>query len=259
MINLNNFKKKLIHFKNNKPFDYCIIDNFFDKEIARKLELEFPKYNSKDWFTYDNPVEHKKALNDWNKFPPLTYSVLSYLNSEKFIELIRRYTNLKLYPDHGLHGGGWHIHGKGGNLNPHLDYSIHPKCGLQRKINLIIYLSKRFKSRKHNGHLGFWSHDFKTSQPKNLVKEVSADFNRAVIFNTSQNSWHGLSKKLKMEKGVYRKSLAIYYLTDPNTSKTNQRASFVPRKNQKGQKEIVKFIKKRSDVKSSLKSYISKK
>ena len=100
---------------------------------SQKIELEFPKYNSKDWFTYDNPVEHKKALNDWNKFPPLTYSVFSYLNSEKFIELIRRYTNLKLYPDHGLHGGGWHIHGKGGNLNPHLDYSIHPKCGLQRK------------------------------------------------------------------------------------------------------------------------------
>jgi len=32
------------------------------------------------------------------------------------------------------------MHAAGGNLNPHLDYSIHPKMGLQRKLNVIIYL-----------------------------------------------------------------------------------------------------------------------
>lgn len=258
MININNLKKKLTNFKNQKPFDYCVIDNFFDKNIARKLELEFPKYTSKDWFVYNNPLEHKKALNDWNKFPPLTYKVISYLNSVEFLSVLKKHTNLVLYSDPGLHGGGWHIHGKGGNLNPHLDYSIHPKMKLQRKLNLIIYLSKKYKSKKHFGHLGFWENDTKKNQPKNLIKEISADFNRAVIFDTSQNSWHGLSKKLKLEKGIYRKSIAVYYLTKPKTINKNMRAFYSIRSEQKKNKNLLKLIDKRKNVGSSIKTYITK-
>jgi hypothetical protein len=55
--------------------------------------------------------------------------------------MLSKKLDLFLYPDPGLHGGGWHMHGAGGNLNPHLDYSIHPKSGLMRKLNIIIYLS----------------------------------------------------------------------------------------------------------------------
>ena len=33
------------------------------------------------------------------------------------------------------------MHGTGGNLNVHKDYSVHPKLGLRRKLNLI-YISK---------------------------------------------------------------------------------------------------------------------
>ena len=60
-----------------------------------------------------------------------------------FIEKIKSITGITdLYPDYGLHGGGWHMHGTGGNLNVHKDYSVHPKLGLRRKLNLIVYLSE---------------------------------------------------------------------------------------------------------------------
>jgi hypothetical protein len=32
-----------------------------------------------------------------------------------------------LVADLGLHGGGLHSHARGGKLNVHLDYDIHPK------------------------------------------------------------------------------------------------------------------------------------
>ena len=51
-----------------------------------------------------------------------------------------RKIGIKLFIDPGLHGGGWHIHSNKGNLNPHLDYSIHPKMDIQRRLNLIVYL-----------------------------------------------------------------------------------------------------------------------
>ena len=60
-----------------------------------------------------------------------------------------------LISDPGLNGGGWHIHKQGGKLNTHLDYSLHPKLVLQRKINIIIYLNSCWK-KNWGGNLGLW-------------------------------------------------------------------------------------------------------
>ena len=57
--------------------------------------------------------------------------------------------------DHGLHGGGWSMLTKGGKLNPHLDYSLHPKIYAQRKFNLIVFLSKSWK-KNWGGELSFY-------------------------------------------------------------------------------------------------------
>ena len=44
----------------------------------------------------------------------------------------------ELEADYGLHGGGVHMHKTGDYLNVHLDYDIHPKVPMQRKLNIII-------------------------------------------------------------------------------------------------------------------------
>ena len=77
-----------------------------------------------------------------------------------------------LYPDIGLHGGGWHMSGDGGSLAVHLDYSIHPKLNLQRKLNLIIYLEEDYDS-DWGGSLQFWSHDDKNKKPLNLIRRLN--------------------------------------------------------------------------------------
>lgn len=255
MIHFDNIAKALRNFKHNQPFDYCVVDNFFDPKTAISLEADFPKYDEKVWFEYNNPLEHKKALNDWNKYPPLTYQILMIMNSPQMIQMLEKYVGVNLFPDMGLHGGGWHIHGQGGDLNPHFDYSIHPKCGLQRKLNIIIYLSQDLRPSQHKGHLGFWSHDEVINLPKELVSEVAPVFNRAVIFDTTQNSWHGMSQKLKVPKGIYRKSLAVYYLTEPKQAQPHQRAVYAPRDNQKNNKKILKAIKLRQDSQRYAKAY----
>ena len=212
--NNDGLQKSLVEFKNNSPFDHCVIDDFLLPEIAAGVESEFMDYDDPRWFYYKNAIEDKKALNDWNAFPPLTYRVFRELISDKFISTLSQALGVKLYQDPGLHGGGWHIHGTGGNLNPHYDYSIHPKVGLQRKVNIIIYMSSDLKE-EHGGHLGLWSHDAANNAPLNLIKVVQPKYNRAVIFDTTQNSWHGMCRPLVQPEGIYRKSLAVYYLTAP--------------------------------------------
>ena len=152
------------------PFYHQVIDNFLDLEKAKKISQEFPDYDSDVWYCYNNPLENKKTCNSWYQFGPETYRTLSFLNSKEFISQLEKITGIKkLYPDIGLHGGGLHIHGTGGELNVHLDYSIHPKLKLQRKLNLIIYLAEDWNN-EWGGSLELWSHNTETNKPKELER-----------------------------------------------------------------------------------------
>jgi hypothetical protein len=244
-------------FKQGKPFFHCLVNNFFNKDIARNLEIEFPNYDSNEWHLYKNSLENKKTINSWNLFPNLTYSVFSYLNSQQFVNFLSERTGIELCSDPGLHGGGWHIHGIGGNLNPHLDYSIHPKLGKERRLNLIIYLSENLENSIHGGELGLWSAR-EDGECGILEKIIPTKFNSAVIFDTTQNSWHGMANKLTVPFGIYRKSIAVYYLTKPSSiASTRTRAYFAPREDQLGDDSVEYQIRMRSDEKMHGEVYVT--
>ena len=249
IINIDSIKKSFKSYKGSKPFDHCVVENFFLKDFSFLLENEFPDYEEKIWQEYSNDLEEKKLTNNWNHFKPITYQILSKLNSDYFCNFLSELTGVDpLYSDDGLNGGGWHIHKSGGKLNPHLDYSLHPKLGLQRKLNIIIYLNSSWR-QGWGGELGFWAKDEKENSPGKLVKIIKPIFNSAVIFDTTQNSWHGILGKLDFPSGQYRKSLALYYLTNPPIGIDKRgKALFAPTEDQKGNKNIEKLIKKRSSI-----------
>ena len=130
-------------------------------------------------------------------------------------------------------------------MNVHLDYSIHPKLKLQRKLNLIIYLEEDWNT-EWGGNLEFWSHNKEKNKPDKIFVTIDNTFNRAVLFDTTQNSWHGFPEPLTCPEGKYRKSLAVYYLTDPPEG-TDQRprALYAPTKEQENDPEILKLIQER--------------
>ena len=171
------------------------------------------------------------------------------MNSISFVNLLSEYLFNKsiLYSDPGLNGGGWHIHKRGGKLNKHLDYSLHPKLSLQRKLNIIVYLNSNWESN-WGGSLGLWGKKSK-KKPGPLIKEIKPLFNRAIIFDTTCNSWHGLSGALDCPINEFRKSLAVYYLTDPQKNVNKRgKALFAPNDDQKNNKEVLELINARSDI-----------
>ena len=202
MINNINWEALSETFTKGKPYNHVVIDNFFKLDFAKKVAEQFPKYEENLWYAHDNVVEVKKLVNHWDRFPPETYQAFTYLNSDEFLKNLQKLTKVNpLYRDQGLNGGGWHIHDNKGKLNIHKDYSIHPKLGLWRKLNLIVYLSEGWKS-EWGGALEFWSNDDINDKPLKKEKAVECIFNRAVIFDTTQNSWHGLPEKLKSPEGI---------------------------------------------------------
>ncbi len=239
------------------PYPHVVIDDFFEPGLAEALERDIPPFNDPSWMEYSNPIEEKRALNHWDRFPPTTYRVFALLNGA-FVASLHRLTGIEdLHADSGLHGGGWHLHGRGGKLNVHLDYSLHPKLELERRLNLIVYLTSGWDPA-WGGALGLWSHDAEAAGPKELVNAVECRFNRAVIFDTT-HAWHGLPDPIACPEGVYRKSIATYYLTPVReNASTRGKALFAPHGEQSQDESVLELIRQRSDVASAPKTYRSK-
>jgi hypothetical protein len=125
-----------------------------------------------------------------------------------------------LLPDPYFTGGGFHETTRGGKLGVHADFRINEQLHLHRRLNVIVYLNERWE-HDWKGQLELWSRDMKRK-----VKEVEPIFNRAVVFNTDETSYHGHPDPLETPDGVKRRSIALYYYTAsraiydeiPNTS-----------------------------------------
>lgn len=237
------------------PFDHIVIDDFYPEELAKILSSEFDDYESDYWHIYSNSIEEKRTCNQWNLFKSNTYNYFSDILSKEITDVLSEKFAINLEADYGLHGRGQHIHSFNGNLNPHLDYSIHPKIKKQRRLNAIFYLSDNYEE-EDGGHFGLWGNE-SSKKPGALLKEYAPKFNRIILFNTSQNSWHGLSRVYAPQKIKYRKSLASYYTSEPlNSALQNTRALFAPREEQLNNLDILKEIEDRADENRYKNSYI---
>jgi Rps23 Pro-64 3,4-dihydroxylase Tpa1-like proline 4-hydroxylase len=243
-------------FQSAEPFDHVVIDNFFKPEVAEQLYQDFPAYDSNEWIFYHNVLEDKKTCNHWDRFPKTTYAAFEYLMGNSFLNTLSVATGIvDLRGDIGLHGGGWHAHSRGGKNNVHLDYDIHPKLLKQRKLNIIIYMTPDW-DKSWGGGLEIWSHDPETGGPKECVKEVDNVFNRAIIFDTTQNSWHGLPREITCPEGAVRRSLAAYYLTTPPaTASDRKKALFAPYGDQANDPEVLETIRKRANMDQAAQVY----
>jgi len=92
-------------------------------------------------------------------------------------------------------------------LMMHLDYEKHPYTDRQRRLNIILYLSKDW-SPEWNGATELWNKDMSKK-----VVQSDVVFNRAIIFQTNEESWHGLPEKIMCPKRILRKSLGFYYVS----------------------------------------------
>lgn len=250
-----NFSTFAKEWREAKPFSHITLPNFLNKDVANAVASEFPDLESSDWRIYNNALEIKKTLNHWDKFGPNTYQVFEYLNSSSFVSGIESLVECELFPDFGLNGGGLHSHKRGSKSNVHLDYSIHPKLKLERRINLLIYMTPNWKEA-YGGALELHAKHPDRDAPGELVKMIFPMFNTALLFDTSQESWHGLPEPIMCPEKITRNSLAVYYLSEPRENTTQRgKALFYPHKDQIDDPEVIELIRKRSSVIEAAKVY----
>lgn len=188
------------------PFKYAIIENFLPLDFANKIyrELRDLKPNE-SWYQYESPFEKKLATDKWVNFPGYTKKFLqSTFTSMMINEIEKRFEIEGLVGDPALRGGGIHMHEPGGFLDIHADFNIHPKLKLHRRMNGILFINRDWED-EWGGCLEFWSKDMKTCE-----KKIAPKFNRLVLFEITDDSYHGLPEPVKCPEGHRRMSLAFY-------------------------------------------------
>ncbi len=222
-----------------KPFRYFIYDGFFKLDAAEKILANYPSVTQLGWdnTTYINQ-KNKFTLTKFGKEAHLLKEVFDELNSEAFLQLMSEITGIEnLLGDEELFGGGLHQSRKGAFLDVHVDFNIHPKTKQHRRMNLIIYMNKDWKE-EYNGYLELWDMD-----KKKQIEYVAPIFNRCVVFETNEISFHGHPKKLNTPDGTTRKSLAVYYYTKERSESETVSEHNTIYKNTEGIKGKLKNIK----------------
>ncbi len=207
------------------PYPHAVLENFLTEEVAQAARASFPEVGSESWINYVHVNEKKHGLNKIDQMPAEIRAVIEELNSESFLVYLRELTGIdKLIPDWDLEGGGLHQSPRGGYLNIHADFTVHPhKRHWRRRVNVLVYLNTDGWKEEWNGHLELWDREMKA-----CAQKVYPIFNRAVIFNTDADSYHGLPDPLKCPEGETRRSIALYYFTEeekkPKLHSTNYKA-----------------------------------
>jgi len=219
-------------FASAQPFRHVIIDGFLERDQCAGLLEDFPAFEKRYALNELGDVGGKAVRMDMPKISPRYAELDCFLQSDAFLRQMEALTGIpELLYDPEYIGGGTHENVQGQGLDPHVDFNILPKNGWHRRLNIILYLNQEWEDGWGGClelELDPWSGD---SLNKITVLPL---FNRCVVFETNEISWHGFTAiQLPEEKSkLTRKSIAIYLYTKTRAAEDTVAAHgtvYVPR------------------------------
>ncbi len=194
-----------------EPYQHIVIDNFLPSALAELCLTVFPSLTDPSWeHQNDADIEVKYRTNWESEFDipdGLVYAV-RLLNSSSVLRAMSARLGIeKIVPDPYFTGGGLNVTTRGGLLDVHVDGNYHDATGLNRRLNAILYLNRGWKSE--------WGGEFGVYDATGLhcLKKVAPLFNRLVVFDSHDYSFHGLPDPVNFPSDEPRRSIILYYYT----------------------------------------------
>lgn len=195
----------------SEPFQHLVIDNFLPLDLANELLHAFPDASEGCWQRSNDEGIEIKARTDWKSefdIPDGLSGVVRVFNSAPILSAMAEVLSIpKLMSDPYYSGGGLNISERGGLLDIHVDGNYHDASGMNRRVNLLYYLNPNWEPT-WGGEFGIYDDKGET-----LVKAVPPTFNRCVIFDTHDKSYHGLPNPINFPSDDPRRSILLYYYT----------------------------------------------
>lgn len=200
-------------FRGADPFPHVAIDGFLNAAFADSLVADFPQRDA-DYERHCIGEDGKPSENYSNSEPetfPFAFRVLDALMKDAgFLSLLGEMTGIaELEYDPEYFGGGIRESSGRTFLPPHIDFNHHPRRIIHRRLNLLLYLNQDWHA-EWGGNLQV--HRDPRAHSDSLVASYPPVFNRCLIFETSETSWHGFDR-LQPPQGRARRAFTIYFYT----------------------------------------------
>lgn len=224
------------------PYRHLVMDNFLEPSFAELLYAQFPSIEALK-IHWKGLNENKSEGSDFSAFAPEFQQLRNRLASDSMAAWVKDVTGIAdafITNDH--QGAGLHQGSNGSFLDVHIDFNIHNGLDVHRRLNLLIYLQKDWQE-EYGGHIELWNKDV-----SKLGQKVLPAFNRCVIFETSEISYHGYGK-ISVPEGVTRKSFFAYYYTKEREDAVPYHDTIFKARPEEGRMKKIK-----TDVKESLKN-----
>jgi hypothetical protein len=196
-----------------KPFRHFSIESFFEPDFAERLLAEFPSFDQKLAINEIGTAGGKSVNTKIREISPAYLELYDFISSAPFLEFMSRLSGIPdLILDPKMFGGGTHENCHGQELDPHIDFNYVEDHSLHRRLNLIVYLNKHWKT-EWGGAIEI--HSNPRLPDENQIRAFDPLFNHAVMFETNEISWHGFPKinLPESERNRSRKSISIYLYT----------------------------------------------
>lgn len=197
-------------FTEAEPFPHVVIDDFFDRAFALKLVNAFPSFERGNSIGDDGKPGGKSTLDRVSALGADYQRLDASIRSKAFLDFLGEITGIDgLLYDPWYLGGGTHENRDGMSLDPHVDFNFHPSERWHRRLNLIVYLNPEW-DEAWGGSLELFADPHLDTRP---ARSIVPAFNRCVLFETSERSWHAFNRIRLPEarRHLTRRSIALYF------------------------------------------------
>lgn len=193
------------------PYKHLVLDNFLPLQLAQACLQNFPCIESDVWERANDIDIEIKYRTNWSSEFDIPHGIVDVVRILNGAEILRAFSKVfdieKLMPDPYFTGGGLNLSTRGGLLDVHVDGNYHDASGLNRRMNAILYFNQDWQP-SWGGEFGIYDETGET-----CVKKIEPLFNRLVVFDSHDYSWHGLPDPINFPEESPRKSLILYYYT----------------------------------------------
>jgi len=202
------------------PFPHIYFDDVFPSSIFTHIDREMPDGSllgplqtcrqraREGWRCIHSPRSGNLKVSNSreSRMGPTLQGVIMALKSDAFISFLQGLTGIYgLHADPYNEGSGLHQIFANGSLRVHADFNKHPVTGMERRVNVFLYLNDGW-DQSWGGDLELWNRAM-----TRCAARIAAVRNRLAIFSTTDFTYHGHPDPLKCPLHRSRRSIAQYY------------------------------------------------
>lgn len=193
-----------------EPFPHFVVEGLLRDDFARAVAGAYPTYDRATTLgkAFRGVNETRKVqVTDAERFPEPVRRLHEVLRHPEFLEVLEKVTAIpRLVADPALTGGGMHVMGPGARLDVHVDFNRLRDRELFRRLNILVFFNEGWEPA-WGGQTELWDREVRRK-----VRSYDPSFNRCVVFQTSEISFHGVAP-VRSPDGQDRRSFAAYYYT----------------------------------------------